>query len=185
MIENRCERFGLKIRPGVDFEFINPEDDPRYRDYVDTLFSIAGRRGVTPEAARNIVRSNPTVIGALAVRRGEADALICGLEGRYSKHLGNVRSIIGMAPGVQDFSALSLLINSNGATFFTDTYVTIDPSAREIAEMTRLAAEEISLFGITPRAALLSASNFGSRDMASAGKMREALELLREIAPDL
>ncbi|WP_417772435.1 NADP-dependent malic enzyme [Stappia sp.] len=185
VIENRCERFGLKIRPGVDFEFINPEDDPRYRDYVDTLFSIAGRRGVTPEAARNIVRSNPTVIGALAVRRGEADALICGLEGRYSKHLGNVRSIIGMAPGVQDFSALSLLINSNGATFFTDTYVTIDPSAREIAEMTRLAAEEISLFGITPRAALLSASNFGSRDMASAGKMREALELLRQIAPDL
>jgi malate dehydrogenase (oxaloacetate-decarboxylating)(NADP+) len=185
VIESRCERFGLKIRPGTDFEFINPEDDPRYRDYVDTLHSLTGRSGVTPEAARTMVRSNTTVIGALAVRRGEADALICGLEGRYSKHLNNVRSIIGTAPGVQDFSALSLLINANGATFFTDTYVTTDPCAREIAEMTRLAAQEISLFGITPRAALLSASNFGSRDMDSAEKMREALGILREIAPDL
>uniref|UniRef100_UPI003BAB9BD4 NADP-dependent malic enzyme n=1 Tax=Stappia sp. TaxID=1870903 RepID=UPI003BAB9BD4 len=185
VIESRCERFGLKIRPGTDFEFINPEDDPRYRDYVDTLHSLTGRRGVTPEAARTMVRSNTTVIGALAVRRGEADALICGLEGRYTKHLNNVKSIIGTAPGVQDFSALSLLINATGATFFTDTYVTANPCAREIAEMTRLAAEEISLFGITPRAALLSASNFGSRDMASGEKMREALEILGEIAPDL
>ncbi|SOC09753.1 NADP-dependent malic enzyme [Stappia indica] len=185
VIESRCERFGLKIRPGRDFEFINPEDDPRYRDYVDTLFTLVGRRGVTPEAARTMVRSNTTVIGALALHRGEADALICGLEGRYSKHLADVRGIIGNAPGVQDFSALSLLINSNGATFFTDTYVTIDPSAREIAETTMLAAEEIRRFGITPRAALLSASNFGSRDMASADKMRAALELLKEMAPDL
>jgi len=185
VIEARCARFGLKIRPGVDFECTNPEDDPRYRDYVDTLFSLVGRRGVTPEAARTMVRSSTTVIGALALHRGEADALICGLEGRYSRHLADVRNIIGTAPNVEDFSALSLLINSGGATFFTDTYVTIDPSAEEIAGTTMLAAEEIRRFGITPRAALLSASNFGSRDMASAAKMRAALEILRERAPDL
>ncbi|SDT92480.1 NADP-dependent malic enzyme [Stappia sp. ES.058] len=185
VIEARCERFGLKIRPGIDFEYTNPEDDPRYRDYVDTLFSLLGRQGVTPEAARTMVRSNTTVIGAIALHRGEADALICGLEGRYSTHLSDVAGIIGTAPGVQDFSALSLLINSGGATFFTDTYVTVDPSAREIAETTVLAAEEIRRFGITPRAALLSASNFGSRDMASADKMRAALQILRDLAPDL
>ena len=185
VLEARCKRFGLKIRPGVDFEFTNPEDDPRYRDYVDTLFALVGRRGVTPEAARNVVRSNATVIGALALHRGEADALICGLEGRYSRHLADIRNIIGTAAGVADYSALSLLINSGGATFFADTYVTVDPSAREIAETTKLAAEEIRRFGIKPRAALLSASNFGSRDIASASKMREALEILHTVAPDL
>ncbi|MCA1297814.1 NADP-dependent malic enzyme [Stappia indica] len=185
VIETRSARFGLKIRPGVDFECINPEDDPRYREYVDTLLELVGRRGVTPEAARTMIRTNTTVIGAIALHRGEADALICGLDGRYSKHLADVRSIIGTAKGVQDFSALSLLINTGGATFFTDTYVTEKPSAREIAETTMLAAEEIRRFGITPRAALLSASNFGSRDMESAHRMREALAILGEIAPDL
>ncbi|MBA5778427.1 NADP-dependent malic enzyme [Stappia sp. F7233] len=185
VIETRCERFGLKIRPGRDFECINPEDDPRYRDYVDTLLELVGRKGVTPEAARTMVRSNTTVIGALAVHRGEADALICGLEGRFSKHLRDVRNIIGTAMGVRDFSALSLLINGKGATFFTDTYVTVDPTAEEIAEMTMLAAREIRRFGITPKAALLSSSNFGSRDMPASRKMREALEMIWKMAPDL
>ncbi|MXN66071.1 NADP-dependent malic enzyme [Stappia sp. GBMRC 2046] len=185
VIEARCERFGLRVRPDKDFEVINPEDDPRYRDYVDTLSELVGRKGVTPEAARTMVRSNNTVIGALAVHRGEADALICGLEGRFSKHLRDVRNIIGCAEGVKDFSALSLLINSTGATFFTDTYVTIDPTAEEIAEMTCLAAKEIRRFGITPKAALLSSSNFGSRDSAQASKMREALKLIWKRAPEL
>ena len=185
VIETRLERYGLKIRPGADFEIVNPEDDPRYRAYVDLLIKLAGRRGVTPEAARTMVRTNTTVIAALSMMRDEADAMICGLEGRYERHLRNVDLIIGRQEGVSDLSALSMLISQRGVTFFTDTYVTIDPSAREIAEMTLLAATEIRRFGLTPKAALLSHSNFGSRDSASALKMREAAAILREMAPDL
>ena len=185
VVEARLNRYGLRIRPGVDFEIVNPEDDPRYRDYVDLLIRLAGRRGVTQEAARTMVRTNNTVIAALAMMRGEADAMICGLEGRFERHLRNVDLIIGRREGVADLSALSMLISQRGVTFFTDTYVTVDPSAREIAEMTVLAAEEIRRFGMTPKAALLSHSNFGSRDSASAQKMREASAILRTIAPDL
>jgi malate dehydrogenase (oxaloacetate-decarboxylating)(NADP+) len=185
VVETRLERYGLKIRPGVDFELVNPEDDPRYRDYVDLLISVAGRRGITPEAARTMVRTNTTVIGALAVMREEADAMICGLEGRFERHLRNVDLIIGRREGVFDLSALSLLIMQRGITFLTDTYVTVDPTAEEIVEVTMLAAEEIRRFGIEPKAALLSHSNFGSRDSASAIKMRKAAALLRKAAPDL
>ncbi|MBB3657001.1 malate dehydrogenase (oxaloacetate-decarboxylating)(NADP+) [Rhizobium sp. BK650] len=185
VIETRLKRYGLRIRPLSDFDVINPEDDPRFREYVDLYFSLVGRRGVIPEAARTIVRTNTTVIGALALKRGEADALICGLEGRYEKHLRDVRQIIGKRPNVRDFSALSLMISQRGATFFTDTYVTFNPTAEEIAEATVLAAEEIKRFGITPRAALVSHSNFGSRESESATKMRNALQLVREAAPDL
>lgn len=185
VIETRAKRFGLKIRPGEEVECIDPHDDPRYRDYVDTLFELVGRQGVTPEAARTIVRTNTTVIGAIAVRRGDADALITGLEGRFISHLENIRKIIGVAPGVGDFSTLSLLINSKGGYFLTDSYVSQDPPAEELAETTLMAAEEIRRFGITPKAALLSASNFGSRDLPSAHKMRAALEILKEQAPDL
>ncbi|MBY5410406.1 NADP-dependent malic enzyme [Rhizobium leguminosarum] len=185
VIETRLKRYGLRIRPLQDFEVINPEDDPRFREYVDLYFSLVGRRGVIPEAARTIVRTNTTVIGALALRRGEADALICGLEGRYEKHLRDVRQIIGKRKNVRDFSALSLMISQRGATFFTDTYVTFNPTAEEVAEATVLAAEEIRRFGLTPRAALVSHSNFGSRESESATKMRNALQLVRDAAPDL
>ncbi|WEX11579.1 NADP-dependent malic enzyme [Chelativorans sp. AA-79] len=185
VVEVRLQRYGLKIKPGKDFEIINPEDDPRYRDYVDLLISIAGRRGVTTEVARTLVRTNTTVIAALAMMRGEADAMICGLEGRFERHLRYVEAIIGRRDGVHDLSALSLLITQQGVVFFTDTYVTLDPSAAEIAEMTVLAAEEIRRFGIDPKAALLSHSDFGSRDSPSALKMREAVSILHRIAPDL
>ncbi len=185
IIETRLKRYGLRIRPDTDFEVVNPEGDPRFRDYVDEYFSLVGRLGVIPEAARTIVRTNQTVIGALAVRRGEADALICGVEGRYSRHLRDVSQIIGKREGVLDFSALSLLISQRGATFMTDTYVTFDPTAEEVAEKAILAAQEIRRFGITPRAALVSHSNFGSRDSESATKMRRAMQLVRERAPDL
>ncbi len=187
VVETRLKRYALKIRPGTDFQLVNPEDDPRYRDYVDLLIKIAGRRGVTPEAARTLVRTNATVIAALAVRRGEADAMICGLEGRFERHLRNVQMIIGARAGVRDrdLSALSMLISQRGVVFMTDTYVTVDPSAEEIAEMTILAAEEIRRFGIEPKAALLSHSNFGSRDSASALKMRQAVAILHERAPRL
>lgn len=185
VIESRLERYGLKIKPGADFDLVDPQDDPRYRDYVDLLVELTGRRGVTPEAARTLVRTNPTVIAALAMKRNEADAMICGLEGRFERHLRHVDQIIGRRDGVRDVSALSMLIAQSGVTFFTDTYVTVDPSAEEIAEMTILAAEEIRRFGIQPKAALLSHSNFGSRDSASALKMRRASAILREMAPDL
>ncbi|ADZ71773.1 NADP-dependent malic enzyme [Polymorphum gilvum] len=185
VLKARCERFGLRIRPGVDFEFTNPQDDPRYRDYVDEYFTCVGRKGMPPDAARTIVRTNTTVISALAVRRGEADAVICGLEGRFIRHLRDIRQIIGLRAGVRDLSALSLLINSRGALFLTDTFVTVDPGAEELAEMAHLAAQEIQRFGITPKVALLSASNFGSRDMPSSDKMRQALEILWRDCPDL
>jgi malate dehydrogenase (oxaloacetate-decarboxylating)(NADP+) len=187
VIDVRTRRYGLKIKAGRDFELINPEDDPRYRQYVEEYVQYAGRRGVTTEAARSIVRTNPTVIAALALKRGDADAMICGLEGRFERHLRNVRLIIGSRPGVRDrdLSALSMLISQRGVTFFTDTYVTVDPTVEEIAEMTILAAEEIRRFGIKPKAALLSHSDFGSRDSPSALKMREAARLLKALAPDL
>lgn len=185
VIEARLKRFGIRIRPDVDFEVVNPEDDPRYRDYVDDYFALVGRAGVNPEAARTIVRTNTTVIGALALKRGEADALICGVEGRYDRHLRDVNQIIGKREGVCAFSGMSLLISQRGASFFTDTFVTYDPTAAEIAEMTILAAEEIQRFGIVPKAALVSHSNFGSRDSTSARKMREALSLVRKRAPEL
>ncbi len=184
-VNARLERYGLRIRPEKDFEIVNPESDVRYREYVDDYFEIVGRRGVIPEAARTIVRTNTTVIGALALKRGDADALICGVEGRYARHLREVSAIIGKKPGITDFSGLSLLISQRGATFFTDTYVTNEPSAEEIAEMTIMAAQEIRRFGIKPRAALVSHSNFGSRDSDSSLKMRAALEILRKRAPDL
>ncbi len=185
IIERACEKFGLKIRPGDDLAVVDPHDDPRYRDYVDLYFDLVGRKGVTPEAARVIVRTNATVIAALAVRRGDADVAICGLDGRFARHLRDIRGIIGLAPGMGDFSALSLLLSSRGAVFMTDTYVTIDPSPEEIAETTISAAAHIRQFGIEPKVALLSESNFGSRETPSAAKMRAALDILNERAPDL
>jgi malate dehydrogenase (oxaloacetate-decarboxylating)(NADP+) len=175
----RLRRYGLRIRPGTDFALTNPEDDPRYRDYVDLMLARTGRQGVTPEAARTLVRTNNTVIAALALLRGDADAMICGLEGRYERHLRLVNQIIGKNGQVADLSALSMLITQRGAIFMTDTYVTVDPCAEEVAEMTVLAANAIRSFGIEPRAALVSHSNFGSRDSASATKMRRAAEILR------
>ncbi|MEO0544640.1 MAG: NADP-dependent malic enzyme [Pseudomonadota bacterium] len=185
VVEARLQRFGLRIRPGVDFELVNPQSDPRYREYVDHLVEIGGRRGFTPDYARTLVRTNATVISSIALMRGDADAMICGLDGRYERHLRTVRSIVGLRPDAHDYSALSLLISNRGMTFFTDTYVSADPHAEELAEMTILAGEEIRRFGVTPKAALVSHSNFGSRESASAAKMRQAIEILHAQEPDL
>ena len=135
-----------------------------------------------------MVRTNPTVIAALALKRGDADAMICGLEGRFARHLRNVKLIIGPRADVSrdhDLSTLSMLISQRGVIFLTDTHVTVDPTAEEIAEMTVLAAEEIRRFGIEPKAALLSFSDFGSRDAPSALKMRKAAAILKKMAPNL
>jgi malate dehydrogenase (oxaloacetate-decarboxylating)(NADP+) len=185
VIETRLERYGLSIRPGRDFTLINPDDDPRYREYVQAYVEAAGRRGITPDAARTIVRTNATVIAALAVRLKLADAMICGLEGRYMAHLKNIRDVIGLAPGVNEFSALSLVITNKGAYFMADTQVTPEPSVEAVAEMAVLAAAHVRRFGLEPKIALLSHSDFGSFDSASAAKMRAAMRLLQERHPEL
>ncbi len=185
VIETRLERYGLSIRPGGDFDLINPEDDPRYREFVNAYVEAAGRRGITPHAARTIVRTNATVIAAVAVRLGLADAMICGLEGRYMAHLKNIRDVIGLAAGVQEYAALSLVITAKGAYFIADTQVRPEPGAEEIAEMAVLAAAHVRRFGLIPKIGLLSHSNFGSHDTASARKMRLAAERLAAAHPEL
>jgi malate dehydrogenase (oxaloacetate-decarboxylating)(NADP+) len=185
VIDARLARFGLSIRPGKDFALINPEDDPRYREFVATYVDVAGRRGITPDAARTAVRTNATIIAALTLRRGEADAMICGVEGRYMRHLNYIRDIIGLAPGMREFAALSLVITGKGVYFLADTQVTAEPTAEEVAEMAVLAAAHVRRFGIEPKIALVSHSDFGSYDTASAAKMRRASELLAEHAPEL
>ena len=185
VLEARLQRFGLSIRRDVDFDVINPEDDPRYRDFVRSYVEIAGRRGVTPDAARTLVRTSATVISALAVRKGEADALLCGIEGRFSRHLRHVRDIIGLAPGVRELAALSLLITPKGNFFLCDTQVQTEPTPADLAEMTILAAAHVKRFGIEPRVALLSHSNFGSFDSVCARRIRSALDILRERVPEM
>jgi malate dehydrogenase (oxaloacetate-decarboxylating)(NADP+) len=185
VIETRLKRFGLQMKAGADFDLINPEDDPRYRDYVATYLEAAGRKGITPDAARTLVRTNSTVIAAVALRRGDADAMLCGLEGRLQSNMRHIRDIVGRAPGVHRFAALSLLITSKGPIFMADTHVVVDPSAEEIAEMTVACADHVRRFGIAPKVALLSHSDFGSSETPGALKMQAALGLIREMAPDL
>ncbi|MGJ5179064.1 NADP-dependent malic enzyme [Bradyrhizobium oligotrophicum] len=185
VVEARIKRFGLSIRAGIDFDLVNPEDDPRYRSYVQSYIEIAGRRGVTPDAARTVVRTNATVIAALAVVRGEADAMICGVEGRYMSHLRHVREIIGFMPGVSDFAALALTITSKGAYFIGDTQVRPNPTAEELAEMASLAANHVMRFNIKPKIAFVSHSDFGGYDTDSSRKMRQATALLKQHRPDL
>ena len=185
VVEKRIERFGLSIRPGQDFELVNPESDARYRSYVGTLMEIGGRRGLTPDAARNLVRTSGTVIAAIAVQRGDADAMLCGLEGRFHSRLRHIRDIIGLELGVREFSAMSLLISSHGNLFIADTHVRPNPSAEEIADMALHCGEHVRRFGMEPKVALVCDSDFGGSDSPSALKMRAALQLIRVRDPKL
>jgi malate dehydrogenase (oxaloacetate-decarboxylating)(NADP+) len=185
VVETRIKRYGLAIKAGRDFDLVNPEDDPRYRSYVQSYIDIAGRHGVTPDAARTVVRTNATVIAALAVSRGEADAMLCGVEGRYMSHLRHVREIIGFCPGVSDFAALALLITSKGSYFIADTQVRPNPSAEELAEMATLAASHVQRFTIKPKVAFVSHSDFGSYDTESSRKMRRATALFKHNHPEI
>ncbi|MHC2280534.1 malate dehydrogenase (oxaloacetate-decarboxylating)(NADP+) [Bradyrhizobium diazoefficiens] len=185
VVEARIKRFGLSIKAGKDFDLVNPEDDPRYRSYVQSYVEVAGRRGVTPDAARTVVRTNNTVIAALAVTRGEADAMLCGVEGRYMSHLRHVREIVGFSAGISDYAALALLITSKGAFFIADTQVRPNPSAEELAEIASLAAVHVQRFNIKPKIAFVSHSDFGSYDTESSRKMRRAPQLLKEKHPEI
>ena len=185
VIQTRLTRDGLTIKPGRDFEIIDPDDDPRYRDYVQTYLDAAGRQGITPNSARLLVRTNATIIAALAVKRGDADAMICGMVGGFHRRLRSIKEIIGLAPGVADLSAMNMLITAKGSLFITDTQVQHDPSPEDIVEIARLAALHVRRFGLEPKIALVSHSDFGSDDSPSAVKMRTALAILRKVAPDL
>jgi malate dehydrogenase (oxaloacetate-decarboxylating)(NADP+) len=185
VVESRLTRFGLSIRPGKDFHLVDPNNDARYRDYVTTYLEVAGRHGITPSLARTLVRTSTTVISALAVRRGDADAMLCGLEGRFNLHRRHIEHIIGMVPGATSLYAMSLMITSRGAFFMTDTHVHENPSAEQIAEMAVMSAAHVRRFGIEPKIALLAHSDFGSHDDRSSRKMREALALVRARAPEL
>ena len=185
VIDARIQRLGLRMRAGVDFELTNQNDDPRFNDYWQHYHALTARRGVTPAAAKNLMRSRPTLIASVMVARGEADALITGIVGRFHKKLGYVRSMIPLDPGVQSTSAMTGVINNQGAYFFLDTHVQDDPTAEQIAEATLQAAYRLKLFGIEPRIALLSHSNFGSHETPGSLKMRKVRELLLKRKPDL
>ena len=185
VIETRIERLGLRMREGVDFELTNINDDPRFNEYWQQYHALTERRGVTPAAAKNLLRSRPTLIASLMVERGEADAMICGLVGRFHKKLGYMRSVFGLDPGVQCTSAMTGVINDQGAWFFLDTHVQCDPTAEQIAEATMQATYRLKLFGIEPKVALLSHSNYGSHDNPSALKMRKVREILTARVPKL
>ncbi|HVJ24951.1 MAG TPA: NADP-dependent malic enzyme, partial [Burkholderiales bacterium] len=185
VIEQRLERLGLRVRPGKEFDLVNPEFDTRYRDYWTTYHQLSARRGVTPEYARVEMRRHTTLIGAMLMYKGEADAMLCGTFGMHAEHLRYIDQVIGLRPGVRHFAAMNALMLPARNIFICDTYVSEDPDAEHIAEMTLLAADEVRRFGIVPKVALLSASNYGSAQIGSSRKMQRALELIRSAAPEL
>lgn len=185
VIEMRIKKIGLNLKPGRDFEVVNPESDPRYRELWTEYYKLMSRDGVTPDLAKARIRRDTTLIGVMLLRRGDADALVCGTFGTYEYHLKQVADVIGLAPGAKQFAAMNLLMLTKRMLAVTDTYVNENPSAEEVAEIARMAAEELRRFGIEPNVALLSHSSFGSSNSASARKMRRACEILHETAPDL
>ncbi|GIX32684.1 MAG: malic enzyme [Lysobacterales bacterium] len=185
VIEARIKRCGLRLKPGENVELVNQDDDPRFNEYWQLYHSIMQRRGITPPAAKAIVRTRTTVIAALMVKRGEADAMICGLIGRYHNKLKYVLDVLGLDQGAHLAAAMSAVIAERGTFFFCDTHVNPDPTAEQIAEITLAATWRLKLFGIEPKVALLSHSNFGSHDTPSSLKMRRARELILERVPSL
>ncbi|MEK7436520.1 MAG: NADP-dependent malic enzyme [Pseudomonadota bacterium] len=185
VIEKRLESFGLRVKPGVDFDLVNPENDPRYRDYWEEYHRLAARRGVSVHYAQLEMRRRLTLIGVMMMHRGDADGMLCGTFGTHALHLNYVDQVIGLRPGVKNYYAMNVLLLPKRTVYICDTYVNFDPSAEQVAEMAVLAAEEIRRFGITPKAALLSHSSFGTSDQPTARKMREALALIQERAPEL
>ncbi|MDD8021628.1 MAG: NADP-dependent malic enzyme [Paracoccaceae bacterium] len=179
VIAARCERAGLPIRPGTDFEIVNPENDPRYRDYWETYHRLMARRGVTPDLARAIMRTNTTAIGAIMVHRDEADSLICGTFGQYLWHLNYVRQVLARG-GLHPVGALSLMILEDGPLFIADTHVHPEPTPEQIMETVIGAARHVRRFGLVPKVALCSHSQFGNLDSDSGRRMRAAMVLLEQ-----
>ncbi|MDP2093046.1 MAG: NADP-dependent malic enzyme [Hydrogenophaga sp.] len=185
VIAARIEKAGLRMRLGVDVENVNPEDDPRFRQYWEHYHKLMGRNGATPEVAKAAVRRSNTIIGSLMVSLGEADALICGLVGSYMTHLERIDSILGKKPGVSNYAAVNALMTDRGPLFVADTYVNEDPSAEQLAEIAWMAAQEVQRFGLPPKVAFLSHSSYGSSKRASAKKMRAARDIFAAQHPEL
>ncbi|MDT3670738.1 MAG: NADP-dependent malic enzyme [Aromatoleum sp.] len=185
VIEMRIQKIGLNLVPGRDFDIINPESDPRYRELWQEYHRMMCRDGVTPDIAKAKMRRDTTLIGCMVLRRGDADALVCGTFGTYDYHFSQVENVIGLKPGAKLFATMSLLLLPKRMLAITDPYLNENPNAEEVAEIARMAADELRRFGLEPRVALLSHSNFGSSRSASARKMREAADILRRTSPDL
>ena len=185
IVRRRAERLGLRFQPGVDVELVDPSSDPRYDKYWGAYLELMERKGVTEPTARNLVRSSPTLIAALAVKLGDADAMIAGAYGRFRTHLAHVRDVIGLREGAKNMAALSLLVMPTRALFIADTYVNYDPDPETLAEITLLAADEVLRFGLQPKVALISHSSFGGSEHASAKKMAAAVKILHQRAPTL
>ncbi|GAA4414523.1 NADP-dependent malic enzyme [Advenella faeciporci] len=185
ILENRIRQFGLRICLGEDVDVTNSENDPRFKQYWTTYWEMMNRKGVTQEFARVEMRRRLTLIGAMMVKLGDADGMICGTVGTYANHLRLVDQVIGKAPGITTYGAMNILLMSERTVAVADTHVNADPSAAEVAEITRMAAEEMRHLQIEPKVALLSSSNFGTDNPMSGSKMREALGIIREQEPGL
>ena len=185
VIEARILKAGLRMRLGKDVECVNPEDDARFRQYWETYHRLLGREGVSPEAAKAAVRRSTTSIAALMVKLGDADAMLCGLHGRFDVHLEHVRDVIGLKEGAPGFATVNALMLQKHTLFIADTFVNEDPSAELLANIALMAAEEVRRFGLPPKVAFLSHSNYGSSKRASAIKMRQARDLFVTLAPDV
>jgi malate dehydrogenase (oxaloacetate-decarboxylating)(NADP+) len=185
VIDSRIEKFGLRMRSGQDFDLVNPEFDPRYREFWQAYHRMVARKGVTEQYARIEMRRRHTLIGAMMIHFGLADGMICGTFGTHRLHLQYVDQVIGLRPGASVYGAMNVLMLPGRQIAIVDTHVNVEPTAAQLAELTLLAAEQLRRLGIVPRVALLSHSNFGSSDAPSALKMRQALALLRDLAPEL
>lgn len=183
VIAQRCERFGLRLQAGRDYDVVNTDHDHRYRDYWQTYYRLMARRGVTQQFAKIEMRRRLTLIGAMLLHKGEVDGMLCGTWGTTAMHLRHIDQVIGLRPGVKTYACMNGLIMPGRQVMLVDTHVNYDPSAEQLAEITVMAADEMKRFGLVPKAALLSHSNFGSSDAPSAVKMREALALVRRQAP--
>lgn len=185
VIGQRIQALSLNLRPERDFDMIVPCENSNFETHWRTFYDRVKRRGYAPDEVQEYIRNDPTVLAATMVRCGDADAMICGIVGRYSRHLKHVEEAIGRAPGVRHLTAMSAIVLPAGPLFIADTYVQDDPSAEDLAEITFLCATQVQRFGLRPKIALVSHSNFGSHDSLSARKMQEAMRLLRARAPSL
>ena len=185
VVQARLDKLGLRLKRDKDFDLVDPNNDPRFNEYSSAYHTLAERKGVTPQIARLEMRRRYTLIGAMLLHMRAADAMLCGMVGRYDSHLRFIDHVIGLRQGVKSYAAMNMLLLPRRTVFICDTYVNYDPTAEQIAEMTLLAAEEIVRFGIVPKVALLSHSSFGTVGSPTAQKMRRALELLETLAPGL
>jgi malate dehydrogenase (oxaloacetate-decarboxylating)(NADP+) len=184
-LQQRIQKFGLRLRPDIDFEVINPEFDERYRDYWETYLALTSRKGITQQYAKLEMRRRHTLIGAMMIHKGHADGMICGTYGTTDLHLKYIDQVLGKRAGANVYAVMNGLILPDRQVVLVDTHVNENPTAEQLAEITIMAAEEMRRFGLLPRIALLSHSNFGTSNSESAKKMRAALAIIREKAPDL